>query len=310
MTQKSYQPPEGGDDAVERAIGKLKSYHDGDSGVLEIIACGSHAIGSLRRLLFDREPSGLCESRVRAVDALGRLDAHEVLIEFLSGPREVTDPVERLGEDAVINAAAKALAYRSDQRVFKLLVQLARRPCLTGVMFALGASRRPEAIPYLIEALSEDAGRLTAEIALKRMGAVARPALIKTANQQPSSYRYESESRLRQRRSALKLLVEMGTSRKTWQAVRNLTRDNDAEIATFACEICLANGSPIEKREAVLRLISLLPSAHWILRDEIKRYLVAHLYVAKEAVADSAHLRALLAEDNLIKELVERVLPR
>ena len=178
MTRDIYRPPEYGNDAVQRAIGKLKSFHDGDIAVLEVVACGDRAIPALQTLLFDREPSGLFQVRVRAVDALAKFGAHEVLVEFLSTPHDVTDPVERLGEDAVINAAARALAYHSDQRVFDLLLRLAHRPCLTGVIFALGNSLRPEAIPLLVEALSEDASRLTAEAVLKRIGAAARPALI------------------------------------------------------------------------------------------------------------------------------------
>jgi HEAT repeat protein len=307
MTRDIYRPPEYGNDAIQRAIGKLKSFHDGDIGVLEVVACGGHAIPPLRALLFDREPSGLYQVRVRAVDALAELGAHEVLVEFLSAARDVTDPVERLGEDAVINAAARALAYRSDQRVFELLVRLARRPCLTGVIFALGTFRQAKTIPLLVEALSEDASRPTAEAALKRIGAVARPALIEAVSRHTGVHEHDSESRLRQRRSAWRLLAEIGVSRRTWQAVRHLMHDEDTRIAILACEICLATGSASEKRDAVRRLIRLSAKTDWTLRDEIERYLVAYLYVAKDAMPESSQLSALMAEDGAIKEFVERV---
>ncbi len=310
MTRDIYRPPEYGNDAVERAIGKLKSFHDGDIAVLDVVACGDRAIPALRTSLFDREPSGLYQVRVRTVDALAKLGAHEVLVEFLSTPRDVTDPVERLGEDAVINAAARALADHSDQRVFELLLRLAHRPCLTGVISALGTSRRPEAIPLLVEALSEDASRLTAEGALKGVGAAARPALIEAVSRHADADEHVSESRLRQRRSALRLLAEMGISRGTWQAVRHLMHDEDTRIAILACEICLATGSASEKRDAVLRLFRLLPNADWTLRDEIERCLVAHLHIAKETITGSRQLRALVAEDNSIKELARRILRR
>jgi hypothetical protein len=254
MTREIYRPPEYRNDAIQRAIGKLKSFHDGDIAVLEVVACGYRAIPALRTLLFEREPSGLFQVRVRAVDALENLSAHEVLVEFLCTPRDVTDPVERLGEDAVINAAARALAYHSDQRVFELLFRLAHRPCLTGVIFALGTSGRPEAIPLLVDALSEDASRLTAEAALKRIGATARPALIEAVSRHTDAYEHVSESRLRQRRSALGLLAEMGVSRRTWQVVRHLMHDEDTRIAIVACEICLATGWACKKRDAVLHL--------------------------------------------------------
>jgi hypothetical protein len=48
--------------------------------------------------------------------------------------------------------------------------------------------------------------------------------------------------------------------------------------------------------------------ADWTLRDEIERYLVAHLHIAKETIMGSRQLRALVAEDNSIKELVRRIL--
>ncbi len=310
MTRDIYRPPEYRNDSIERAIAKLKSFHDGDIAVLEVVACGDRAIPALRTLLFDREPSGLFEVRVRAVDALAKLGAHEVLVEFLSSPRDVTDPVERLGEDAVINAAARALADHSDQRVFELLLRLAHRPCLTGVISALGTSRRPEAIPLLVKALSEDASRNTAESALQRIGAAARPALIEAVSRRTDAHEHVSESQLRQRRSALTLLAEMGVSRRTWQAVRHLMHDEDTRIAILACEICLAAGSASEKRDAVLRLFRLFTNADWILRDGIERYLIANLYIAKETITGSTQLSALMAEDGVVKELVERILHR
>ena len=310
MTRDIYRPPEYGNDAVQRAIGKLKSFHDGDIAVLEVVACGDRAIPALRTLLFDREPSGLFQVRVRAVDALAKLGAHEVLVEFLSTPHDVIDPVERLGEDAVINAAARALAYHRDQRVFDLLLRLAHRPCLTGVIFALGNSLRHEAIPLLVEALSEDTSRLTAEGVLKRIGAAARPALIETVSRRADAHEHELELRLRQRRSALRLLAEMGVSRRTWQAVRHLMYDDDGRIAIVACRICLTSGSASERRDAVLRLFRLFANADWTSRDDIERNLVAHLYISKEIIAGSTQLSALVAEDGGVQELVERILCR
>jgi hypothetical protein len=308
MTRSIHQPPECGNDAVQRAVAKLKSFQDGDIAVPEVVACGDQAIPSLRALLFDREPSGLYQVRTRAIDALAQLGAQDVLKEFLNTARDVTDPVERLGEDAVINAAARALAYSSDSRVFELLFRLGTRPCLDGVIFALGTFRQAKAIPLLIEALSEDGSRLIAEAALKKMGAATRPALIEAAIS--GLHEHESGSRLRQRRSALKLLAEMGVSRRVWQAVRHLMGDKDTRIAVLACEICLANGSPSEKSEAVLRLLRLYAGADWILRDEIERYLVAHLYIAKNTAAGSAQLGTLMTQDTAIRNLVERILCR
>ena len=103
-----------------------------------------------------------------------------MLIEFLSSPREVADPVNRTGEEAVISAAARALVDSRDDRVLPRLLELAKRQPLAGVIDALGSYRRAEAIPCLITALSEDYSRRAAEVALLRMGPKARPALLRS----------------------------------------------------------------------------------------------------------------------------------
>jgi hypothetical protein len=54
-----------------------------------------------------------------------------VLSERLDGGRTATDPVERLGDDAVINAPAVALAEVRDERVFLLRRELGKRPSLS-----------------------------------------------------------------------------------------------------------------------------------------------------------------------------------
>jgi hypothetical protein len=77
---------------VERAIAKLKSLQDGDTGVIDAIACGRQAVPALRRILFERERSGLYQTRRRAVEALAGLAASDVLIEFLETDRVYRGP--------------------------------------------------------------------------------------------------------------------------------------------------------------------------------------------------------------------------
>jgi hypothetical protein len=97
--------------------------------------------------------------------------------------------------------------------VFELLLWLAETRPLPGVIAALGASGRVEAIPYIIDALAEDENRLAAESALRNFGSLAHQALTVTACK--DSLDRESESRLRQRRSALELLAN-------WHLARSL----------------------------------------------------------------------------------------
>lgn len=101
---------------------------------------------ALRALLFEREPSGLYQPRCLAVRALAALEAYDVLVDYLNAaPREAADPVERVGEDAVINAAARALAGLHEARIFELLMSLAETRLLPGAIGALGRFGRVEA---------------------------------------------------------------------------------------------------------------------------------------------------------------------
>jgi len=198
---------------LEAAIRKLRSLHDGDLGVVETVMCGMRAIPALRAVLFEREPSGLFETRCRAVQALSALRAREVLVEFLVNPHWAADPVERLGDDAVINAAARALAKWRDEDTFQVLLKLSKERLLPGVVAAIGSFRRAAVIPYLVAGLAEDECRPFAEAALGKFGARARGALTQIVNATEPCPGSESPSRMRQRQSALRLLVRIANSR-------------------------------------------------------------------------------------------------
>lgn len=261
---------------VEQAIAKMRSLHDSGLSVLEVIECGRQAIPALRKVLFEREGSGLYEVRCRAVQALAAIGAHDVLMEFLETEHSIADPIERLGEDAVINAAALALVDVQDQRVFELLLRLAQRPALSGVIGALGAFERVEGIPALINALEEDASRLTAEAALRKFGHSARASLLRAVDMRVPSSERESESSVRRRRSALRLLAALNVSPAAWRDLRHLTYDKDARISALACEIGLVHTAEQERPGIVRRLIELLGGDDWILREEIEACLRAH----------------------------------
>jgi hypothetical protein len=227
-------------------------------------------------MLFQREPGGLFDARCRAVEALATVGAYDVLIEFLSAPHAVSDPVESVGEDAVVNAAALAFVNRRDERVFPILLQLAERPCLTGVIAALGAFGRTEAIARLVDALAEDAGRRTAEVALRGFGAAARPSLLEAAIL-PSS----SETDIRRLVSVLGLLAEMGAPLDAWPTLSPLVDHPNPRIAVAAC---LATAPSIYRLAAPRRLVHQLSTADWALRNEIENCLTAY---AKDIIADT-----------------------
>jgi HEAT repeat protein len=218
------------------AIERIRSLHDGDRGVVEAASHGACAIPALRQLLFETDRSGFFETRLRAVEALVLIGAHDVLIEFLESCREIADPVARLGEDAIINAAARALSGVEEPRVFPLLMSLAEKRIRPGIIAALGAFRRVESIPHLVAALAEDESRPSAEAALLDLGEAARDALLATARREPFTD-CESESRLRQRRSALALLAQIGVPPQAWRRLREIMQDRDPRIRQLACQI-------------------------------------------------------------------------
>ncbi len=261
---------------LQPAIEALRSLRDGDRGVAEAIACGKEAIPILRELLFEREPSGLFESRRRAVETLAALGARDVLIEFLESSPDIADPVERLGQDAVMNAAARSLRELRDPRALQLFLSLVRRRPLSGAVAALGGFQAPETIPYFIDALAEDECRPEAEVALRKMASRTHDALIVAALQDPTRQDRESESRLRQRRSALALLVQTGVRSNEWAALRNIMEDQDPKLVVLACRLCLACAPELEKQEAIDRLRRLLPSAALPLRFDIEQCLAQH----------------------------------
>ncbi len=265
------------------AVEKLRSLEDGHRALVEVVACGSGAIPALRALLFEREPDGLFQPRCLAVAALAALKAHDVLIEYLSALRTRADPVEQLGDDAVINAAARALAEQRGERVFDLLLSLAEARLRPGVIEALGAFRRIEALPYFIAALADDDARAAAETALRNLGAAASQALT-TAATFPAAEERESDSRLRQRRSALRLLAEIGIEPQAWPVLRHVMTDRDPTLRVLACRLCLAAAPRMEKAKAVRQLLGSVDNADWLLLPEIEDCLTTYFAEAREAI--------------------------
>jgi HEAT repeat protein len=272
---------------VYEAIEKLHSLHDGDTGVVEIIGYGERAIPLLAAILFKPEPSGLYDTRRRAVEALAALRAYDVLRDFLRTPRDITDPVEQTGEEAVINAAARALGDLGDRQDLPLLLALLKREHLAGVIEAVGRFRPPEALPYFIEALADDFSRPAAEGAIRKLGVNARDALFQYATHRDPSSGREVDSSKQQRRSALRLLLNLGrTPRAFWSALELLIQDLDQWIAMLASRLCLGSGMDAAKPAAVARLIGLLKSADGLLAEEIADCLLSHFDLARTMIDD------------------------
>jgi hypothetical protein len=268
---------------VDSAIAKLVSLHDGDIGVVETIACGSAAVPKLRAILFAREPSGLYEIRRHAVEALQGLRAFDALRAYLSEPRKITDPVERTGEDAVINAAARALGRSIDTRDLPLLFSLIRDRPLAGVIETLGKFRQTGALPYFIKALGDDFTRPSAEKAIRRFGDRARRALLDAALDR--EVRHESSGSIGRRRSALKLLETVSLPREMVPSdFPALIKDGDPWIALRASRLCLSYLPEPNAKATLARLAKLLRSVDGLLAREIEDVLVEHYELVQSLI--------------------------
>jgi hypothetical protein len=254
------------------AMERLASIHEGAQSVTDLVHFGAAALPPLRSLLLRREKSGLHQARCRATDALAALKGYDILDEFLRLERPIADPVERLGEETVISAAARALARRHDERTFKLLDSLARRRSLTGALLALGSFSRAESIPVFVRALAEDEVRLTAEAVLRNFGSRARPHLLAAACD-VDGRTSPSESDHRKRRSALGLLGELRTKRSDWFRLRPLLTSDDLETAILTAGLGLKIGDANERKESANILRELRLRADWLRRLQIDQYL-------------------------------------
>jgi hypothetical protein len=261
---------------LEVATSRLTSLTDGERGVLEVVRIGTQAIPRLRTLLFQREPSGLFQSRCHVVEALAALNARTVLAEFLQADRNIPDPVERAGEEAVINAAARAVRDSMDEALFHRLLLLAGTRKLIGPIEVVGDTRRIEALSGLIAALGDDLAHPVAEEALRKFGGAAATALIEAASTRVEP---EHESARRRRRAAMRLLNEIDPPPATTENLRlRWRRDPDIEIALLGCRMALKQGNTTECDKAVEQLIQMLGRADWRARREIKAILSHSAY--------------------------------
>lgn len=290
---------------------KLISLQDGERGVLETVACGPRAIPGLRDLLFQREPSGLFQPRCRAVDALAALGAHDVLVTFLLTDRDIADPVERAGEDAVLNATARALRETTDDTVIRRLFDLAETRRLAGPIEVLGAMQRAEALPCLLAALADDYARPVAEEAIRQFGHRAAPGLLVTASEPEVQDGSETESSLRRRRAALSLLLELGAPPVSSAAQRSMwAHSDDPELAVSGSRMALRDGDPSERQAAITHLLGMLPAVDWTIRREIETSLVDHAAAVRPIIQPLLPQEAPSLEDRSGEAEAQRSLIR
>jgi len=269
------EPPLTIGNRINKAIARLQGLREGYAAVLDLVTCGQAAIGPLREFLFARNPSGIFQPRCDAVQALAALGAKDVLLDFLTCPRNVVDPTEQAGEDAVTNAVARALIKWPDDQLFSLLLEISQHKLLDGVVEALAEYGREEAISIFAPALGDDFCRPAAEKAFRKIGVSSCPYLLHLAALRVViSDDIEYDFSRRRRRSALRLFAELYYSEDLPEPVRLLVADNDPQVALLACSICLPRIIPAERKEIAERLVILLNSNDWMLRTEVEDLLI------------------------------------
>lgn len=290
---------------IRRSIEELNSLLDGEGAVSKLIAYGEAAIPALREFLLEGKPRGIYQPRRWAVEALAGLGAKDALVEYLRQSRCISDPVVRMGEEAVENAAAQQLAASRTEEVFQTLIEIARGRTLAGALEALGRFGRPEAVQYLISALEDDVCRSVAEDALRNLGAVAKPELISAAlTPWPSKYE-ETPSSLSRRASAAQVLADIGVSAEEWPALRPLMQESDPAILAALGRVASSRGEPSEKAAVARVLVTALERADWFFRMEIEETLIALYTWAEAAIEDQiARCRKLPATEAVLDSVL------
>lgn len=294
-------------------VAQLESLADGPEAVVRLVACGGQAVGPLREYLLAGRITSLFQPRCWAVEALAALGARDVFLEYLRQERPVSDPVLRLSEDAVESAAARALVAWPSDEVFSALLERARVRLLPGLVEALGAFRRTEAVPVLVRALEDDVCRRAAEDALRTAAPGAVPVLIRAALSPQPEAGDESPSSLLRRRSATMLLAEGEVDSDEWPRLRLLLLEDDHTLVVAAARLAARLAPRHDRRLAASRLIE-MADAGWPLSADIEDVLAELGQDASDLVETQIGRRstspdAPLAFDPLLS-LLRRVLRR
>jgi HEAT repeat protein len=294
---------------IQRLIQQLNVLHNGDLAVEKLVIFGQQAIGPLREYLINGTPSHIYQPRQRAVHALARLGAKDVLLEYLNVPKDIPDPVIRFGEEAVENTAARALAAWQIDEIFEKLLQIARERIFPGLIEALGSFSRSEAIPLFIAALMDDFSRTAAENVLKAMGDMAKPALIEAVHTSPdSSENGESPSNLLRRRSAMRILADLTVTVDEWSRLKEFLTNDDPEISASVAGIALEIADPEDRRAAIDILIAKVPYVNWCIQKEIENCLAKHYNIALRQIADQTTQRRMQPEKVQAEDRVLQIL--
>lgn len=262
------------DRSMDNLMRELDSLNTGKEAAGRLVEYGPAAVEPLRRFLLEGAPRKLFHPRLWAVEALACLNAKDALIEYLLQQKNVADPQDRFGEEAVESAAARFLAAWPQEDVYRSLLRLSETKMLVGLIEALAEFRRPESIPFFERALEDDFYRSAAEKAFVKMGAMACGSLAKSAVAPRPGVLMETPSSLQRRRCALRILGKIGLVTQYWPTLRQLLHEPDAELLVTASRIGVEIGSQEDRAIIARRILGLLSSVPWDLREDVENVLV------------------------------------
>jgi HEAT repeat protein len=206
----------------------------------EILGLGARAVPALAAYLLGA-PSHFASGRVLAAEALGHIGGEisfQSLLAALDPHRLLgMDPVFRLSEEEVQNAAARELGRLGDRRAIPALLEALCHHRLLGAAAVLVQFHVPSALPWLVEGLEDAFKRARLAEAILTMGTAAIPYLMATLDRRRMYGEYELLPSLERRAEALRLLGLLG-----------------AKEAGSAIHNALTDGSDIVRVEAALAL--------------------------------------------------------
>jgi HEAT repeat protein len=242
------------ENAVAAKVQRLLSLKDGLSAVPQVVALGQAAVPHLEPLL--RGPAeSIFEPRCLVADTLGMIGgehAAEVLLRALADSLgRKLDPAREYAELAVINRIAENLGRLKDPRAREPLLHTLMHHPYPGVIRALAQLEETRAIPWIVNALSDDFAREAAIEAIRAFGRRALPALL--------VYLEEGAAPVTQsgRACAARLLSEAGTN-EVIEPLRRALADASATVRLGAAVALSAFPQRAQAADAVPVLLEFL----------------------------------------------------
>lgn len=277
---------------IETLIQALDSLTDGALAVDLLVACGKRAVGPLEEFLLHGRPRTIAIPRRRAVQALGALEARDVLLAYFERVGAPRDPAVLFAEDAVRSEVAHELMLWRDEETFQVLLGAARQRATFGLIEALGEFRRPEAVPVFFEGLEDDLCSAAALTALLNTPGEAREYAILSLRRETET-NLEGAGAARRRRGVAKLLHKLKIARSDWQDISRFLQDDDPAVVICTASLGFCTAPESEFSAMVQALFGIASKLNWLQEDEMVHLLDEHKQLAhSEANRVLADLRA------------------